>query len=275
MHWQNLKQQAAEYQLPLATVAAEALHLAILEGLFSRTESRAVTFQGGTSIHLLHGGYRFSEDLDFAGEDLHWQAAAALLTRAQSGIEKLVTQILGLGRHEWKLPDEKKAKRIYAAWYAFQPQSERQKFRIKIEFAHYPVYRSQPLAVRSELNLAQRAPLVNGLPAEELLAEKLAAVAGRTYVKGRDLFDLWYFREILKTDIAAEMVQKKFRDYQVNTAASALRQKLKSYSSEALIGEMNRFLPLRYRQLLEKGGYQSVRASAEKAVQEALKAIAK
>ena len=41
MHWQNLKQQAAEYQLPLATVVAEALHLAILEGLFSRAESRA------------------------------------------------------------------------------------------------------------------------------------------------------------------------------------------------------------------------------------------
>ncbi|MEK7727679.1 MAG: nucleotidyl transferase AbiEii/AbiGii toxin family protein [candidate division KSB1 bacterium] len=266
----SLKQTAAEHQLPLATVAVEVLHLAILESLFSRSESRIATFQGGTSIHLLHGGYRFSEDLDFAGADLNWDAAENLLKHAQAGIEKLVMQLLGHGLHEWRLPEKKKPRRIYAAWYAFQPRSERQKFRVKIEFAHYPVYNSQPLPAHSELQVAQRAPLVNGLPPEELMAEKLAAVAGRAYVKGRDLFDLWYFREVLKTAVDVEMVRHKFRDYNVGITPSALRDKLKAYSQDSLAAEMNRFLPARYRRMLEKNGYQLVRASAEQAVQQAL-----
>lgn len=269
MLWQTLKQKAAEYQLPLTTAVSEVLHLAILDGLFSRNESRVATFQGGTSIHLLHGGYRFSEDLDFAGADLNWEAAQNLMTRARTSIEKFVVQLLGVGRHEWRLPEAKKPRRIYVAWYAFQTQGERQKFRIKIEFAHYPVYRSQPLPVHSEFQVAQRAPLINGLPPEELLAEKLAAVAGRAYVKGRDLFDLWYFREILKTPIEAELVQTKFRDYQIDVTKSILRSKLKNYSQDSLIAEMNRFLPARYRQLLEKNGYHPIRASVEKSVQEA------
>jgi predicted nucleotidyltransferase component of viral defense system len=275
MLWRSLHQKAREYQLPLSTVVAEVLHLAVLDGLFSRVESEAATFQGGTSIHLLHGGYRFSEDLDFAGPDLTWAASENLMRSAQNEIEKLVTQLLGVGQNAWRLPQASKGRRIYVAWFAFQPQQVRQKFRVKIEFANYPVYLSQPLPVRSEFDVTQRLSLVNGLPPAELMAEKLAAVAGRTYVKGRDLFDLWFFREVLKTDLDVKVLQKKLRDYHVKITKTALRAKLKSYSPALLVTEMSRFLPLRYRRMLEKDSYHIIRSSATKLIEEAWQTSAK
>ncbi len=269
----TLTQTAAEAKLPLATVAAEALHLAILEGLFNRAESAPANFQGGTAIHLLHGGYRFSEDLDFAGEKLTWEAAETLIAQAQSGIEKLVLLMLGLGRHSWQLPPAKKKRRIYAAWYAFQPQGQQQKFHVKIECAHYPVYQPQPLAVRSPLDVLQRMPLVSGLPARELLAEKIAAVLGRTYVKGRDLFDLWYFREALHTAIEPELLRAKLRDYQVSWTKKAITAKLKSYAHELLAREMRSFLPMPHRRLLERDGFRAIRTSAQKMMNEAMRML--
>jgi predicted nucleotidyltransferase component of viral defense system len=272
MSWQLLKQKAADEQLPFTTVVFEALHLPILEGLFNCPESGVLNFRGGTSIHLLHGGYRYSEDLVFAGNELNWPAAGKLVMQAQSDVEKKVIQLLGVGEHEWKLPNSQKPRRIYVAWYMFLPQGQRQKFRIKIEFAHYPVYQPKPFAVRSELDVIQRLPLVTGLPPVELLAEKIAAVLGRPYAKGRDLFDLWYFREVLHTAIDAELLRKKFHDYHVIATAETKKQKLDGYSPELLAGEMNRFLPVRYRRLVEKNGYDAVRASASQVLDEALSA---
>jgi hypothetical protein len=273
MIWETVRQKAVEYQLPLATVTAEVLHLAILDGLFRSTESEVATFQGGTSIHLLHGGYRFSEVLDFAGADLTRTTAEHLIVGAQTTIEKLVTQYLGVGHHEWKLPDPKKVSSVYAVWYIFQSQHERQKSRVKIEFAHFPVYRPVPLVVRSELDVAERSPLVQGLLPEELLAEKLAAVAGRPFTKGRDLFDLWFFREVLRTPLDTELIQSKISDYQVRFDRKRLREKLQSYSNDLLVTELARFLPFRFRGLLQKDGYRGVRVSAESLLLDACSAL--
>ncbi|MDZ7360499.1 MAG: nucleotidyl transferase AbiEii/AbiGii toxin family protein [candidate division KSB1 bacterium] len=269
MSWQLLKQKAADEQIPFATLVFAALHLPILEGLFNCPESHVLNFQGGTSIHLLHGGYRYSEDLHFAGNELNWAAAEKLVRQAQADVEKMVTQLLGVGEHQWKLPDSRRARRIYVAWYMFLPQGQRQKFRIKIEFAHSPVYRPQPFAVRSELDVIQRLPLVNGLTPAELLAEKIAAVLGRPCSKGCDLFGLWYLHEVLHTAIDAALLQKKIHDYHVVATAETMHQKLDNFSPALLISEMSRFLPVRYRRMVEKNGYDIIRASASRVLDEA------
>lgn len=190
-------------------VVAEVLHLAALEGLFGRPESEILHFQRGTSIHLLYGGYRFSEDLDFAGERLTWTSAKQLVTVARSHIQKLVTQILGPGEHVWKYPQTPQQRKVYTVWYTFRPRDRQQAYRLKMEFAHYPIYQPRSLPIRSEFDLMQRRMLVTGLSSQELLAEKIAAVFGGRYVKGRDLFDLWYLTEILQTDPDPDLVKRK------------------------------------------------------------------
>ncbi len=178
----------------MSVVAAEALHVVILDALFTAPASSAMTFQGGTCIHLVHGGYRFSEDLDFAGQTLDFVAASKLLQQARPAVERMAVAVLGPGDHRWKEP--KQRGRVQSWRYAFTPAGTQQTVRVKVELAQFPVYKPAPLAVRSELDLLQRAPLVNALQPAELLAEKLTAVLGRPYLKGRDLFDLWYLGQV-------------------------------------------------------------------------------
>lgn len=264
-----IKEKAYEQGLPLHTVAVEVLHVILVDVLFSLRQSRVMALQGGTATHLLHGGYRYSEDLDFAGEGLAGEMAAALVQSAQRTTEKYVTQILGSGVPIWKKPPPKAGTRMYTAWFHFRPAEESFTLRVKMEFAQFPVYRVEPLVVHSEMDFLQRAPLINGLSPVELLAEKIAAVAGRRYLKGRDLFDLWYFSEVLQTELDPGLVANKFRDYGVRRDLSARLQQLRAFSAPALSREMERFLPQRHRQLLEKDGFRKVRrlavAVAEKA----------
>jgi len=257
-----LQEKAREQGLPLATVVAEVLHLIALDILFSRPESHKVGLQGGTSIHLLYGGYRYSEDLDFAGEGLDYDLACKLVSRSSSEVEKLTVQMLGVGEASWRFPPPAAGRRVHSFWFYFRPQGGRRKFRLKMEFAGYPVYEPQVLVVRSEFDLLGRLPLVQGLSARELLAEKVSAVAGRPYVKGRDLFDIWYLSEVLGTHLEPRLFERKLRDYGIEISASELKDKLSAYGTEALIREMERFLPLRYRELLGRGGYRTVRQVA-------------
>lgn len=264
-----IKEKAQEQGLPVHTVAVEVLHVILVDVLFSQRQSRVMALQGGTATHLLHGGYRYSEDLDFAGEGLAGEMAAGLVHSAQRTAEKYVTQILGSGDPIWKKPPPKAGSRMYTAWFHFRPAEEGFTLRVKMEFAQFPVYRVEPVAVRSEMDFLQRVPLINGLLPAELFAEKIAAVAGRRYLKGRDLFDLWYFSEVLQTGLDPGLVANKFRDYGVRRDLSARLQQLRAFSAAALSREMERFLPQRHRQLLEKDGFRKVRrlavAVAEKA----------
>ena len=273
MLWSVLQEKAREQGLPFSTVVAEILHLIVLDALFATPESQSICFQGGTCIHLLYGGYRYSEDLDFAGESINPILAKQIITKSQSNIEKTAIQFLGNGKCEWRFPSALKSRRIYATWFHFQPQGKKQKFRVKMEFASYPIYESKVMAVYSDFDVLQRRPLISGLTTEELLAEKITAVAGRPYIKGRDLFDLWYLSEVLGTSIELQLVKSKFQDYQVPQPKLDLEQKLIDFSAKALTAEMERFLPHRYRQQLQEKNYEGIRQVAIDIMKSVIKAF--
>lgn len=265
-----LQEKAQEQGLPLSTVISEVLHLVVLDALFSIPESQVICFQGGTSIHLLYRGYRYSEDLDFAGESITPALVKQLVAKSQSTIEKGAIQFLGQGSYEWRFPSFSGEKRIHAVWFLFRPQTRRQKYRVKLEFALYPTYEPEVLPVQSELDVLQRRPLVTGLSQSELLAEKITAVMGRPYLKGRDLFDLWYLSEVLGTEVDLSMVQEKLRDYRVEVSKSGLEKRLQQLGTEDLTTEMDRFLPGRYRQQLQENDYVRIRNSGIEIVRSAI-----
>lgn len=169
---------AAERGVPLATLLGEVLHVLILDALFSLPESEGVALQGGTCLHLVHGGYRYSEDLDLTGERLDAVLAATLVERARPEVERLTVQVLGPGPVEWKGSRQSEAK-VGTYWFHYLPAGSERKVRVKLDFARYPAYTPVPAAISSELDLLRRRPLVNVLGLEELLAEKLAAALGR------------------------------------------------------------------------------------------------
>lgn len=268
-----LQEKARENGLPFGTMIAEVLHLIVLNALFAVPESQAIRFQGGTSIHLLYGGYRYSEDLGFAGESVTPSGVQRLVARSQSNVEKGIVQYLGPGTLEWRLPEFLRARQIHTVWLLFRPQSRRQKYRLKLEFAEYPTYEPTVLPVQSDLDVLGRRPLVTGLSQRELLAARIAAVTGRSYLKGRDLFDLWYLSEVLGTEVDSSMVRRKLRDYGVDVSKSKLDQRLHQLRTEDFTAEMDRFLPRRYRQQLQEDGYGKIRESAAGTVLRAIGGI--
>ena len=273
--WSVLKEKAAEQGLPLSTVIAEVLHLAALDSIFSLDASQEIAFQGGTCIHLIYGGYRYSEDLDLAGAAINFNLANEIVKKAKPIMEKKIIQILGEGEFKWHYPSQFKRHRNYAYWLSFLPADHPHKYRLKIEFACFPVYKTKILPVLSELDLLQRRPLVVALTPEELLAEKVAAILGRSYLKSRDIFDLWYLTEIIRAPLNDELIQKKLKDYDVPWSEARLRQRLAEIGSQSLGTEMSRFLPKRYRQQISRDNYDLLRHRAREVLREVKKMLSR
>lgn len=271
--WTSLHDKATEQGLPLSTVVAEIMHLTALDALFSLPESQQICFQGGTCIHLLHGGYRYSEDLDFAGSYIDQEFTRKIIEKSQSSVEKGMLQLLGQGESEWKSPRKMPNPRVFTYWYLFRPQGSRFKFRLKIEFGQYPIYEPKVYPVLSNLDLFNKKTLVMGATPKELFIEKVIAVIGRPYFKGRDLFDIWYLDEVLKTTRDGTLLAKKLSDYGEQPVWEPLEEKLRSTSPSLLANEMKRFLPQRYRRQLEASGYREIRESALGAVKSALSSV--
>jgi predicted nucleotidyltransferase component of viral defense system len=265
-----LRERAAADGLPLSVVAAEVLHVILLDALFAHPGSGLMAFQGGTCLHLVHGGYRYSEDLDLAGRALDAEAARQIIGRVRPEVEKLSIQVLGAGEHAWKVPS--RPGRIAAYWYHFTPVESGQRIRIKVELAQFPTYEPKVLPVRSELDLLRRRPLVCALQPAELLAEKVAAVLGRRYLKGRDLFDLWYLDAVLQASLDGELLRRKLVDYGVEASPQRARSRVAAAGAADLAAEMDRFLPQRYREQLGTGGYPAIRRQAQQVLEGAARA---
>lgn len=266
-----LRDRAAAEGLPLAIVAAESLHVVLLDALFAHAESEAMAFQGGTCLHLVHGGYRYSEDLDLAGRGLDEEAASRIVGRARPEVERLAVQVLGQGEADWKPPRTRG--RVTTSWFHFTPEATGQRIRVKIELARFPVYHGAVLPVRSPLDLLERRPLVTALPPGELLAEKVTAVLGRPYLKGRDLFDLWFLDAVLGTPLDPELLRRKLDDYDVGPEPDEARERLAAVAAAELETEMGRFLPRRQRTQLGKEGYSVIRERAREVLERAVRAV--
>jgi len=260
-----LRERAAAEGLPLAIVAAESLHVILLDALFAHPDSDVMAFQGGTCLHLVHGGYRYSEDLDLAGRNLDGDTAARIVDRARPEVERLAVQVLGQGEHGWKPPRTRG--RVSTHWFHFTPQATSQRIRVKIELARFPTYHAAVLPVRSPLDLLERRPLVTALPPSELLAEKVTATLGRRYLKGRDLFDLWFLDAVLQTALDRDLLRRKLDDYAVVVSRAQVQERLAAVAAADLEAEMDRFLPRRQRSQLGGQGYRVVRDRAREVLE--------
>ncbi|MFO7867098.1 MAG: nucleotidyl transferase AbiEii/AbiGii toxin family protein [Candidatus Aminicenantes bacterium] len=273
MIWEDVRERAKEEGVPVNSVVGEVLHLVVLEVLFSLPESQIICFQGGTSLHLLYGGYRYSEDLGFAGEEINAPSVKKLMDKSKFNIEKNIIQFLGRGRFRWKYPADPGRKKVFVYGLNFQPQEMRRVFRVKMEFGGYPVYRVKVIPVKSDFDIMHRRPLVNGLTPDELMAEKVTAVAGRPYLKERDIFDLWFMSEVLDQKMDISLVAKKFKDYRISWNDAEMKKKLERIESANMEAEMKRFLPQRFRHQLSRDDYAMIKHSASTVMDEAANAV--
>jgi len=231
--------------LPLDRVVREELQRLILRYLSERRFFVDGVFQGGTSIRLVYGGTRFSEDLDFVLRPGR--------TIAGLNLPGLLQDLPSFMRREVPFADrptvkEQKAEAMFVRYRCrVELESPVGGLVINLEFSGVPSRSLRPYILRSDM--VDVAIVVED--ESEILVDKLVALALRPYVKGRDIWDTWFLtheRHVAAPETGA--VVAKAADYGTTLVelTSRVRQNKTSIETvglSALDAEMKRFLPIR------------------------------
>lgn len=252
---------------------SELLQVLLLDTLYSASGSHQVVFQGGTALRWIYGGSRFSEHLDFV-TDLPRGRIESLVEKTRSKTGLACTAQFGPGRLELQL----KAGREEAlkALCVYRPIAQRERIAVKLEFerlsANQPLDRTRHilrdlpavsgLMTAGQLVLPYTSSIVVVETPEEILSDKIRALYERTYIKGRDIFDLWWLVSRLHVKPSWPMVQKKLLMYREEFKAARKpdyfqRRFSRSEIRDALESDLPRFIPSNVLAVYREEGYDS------------------
>jgi len=248
---------ATDHDVPVRN--AELLQIHLLDNLYSLAGSEHITFQGGTAIRWLHGGMRFSEDLDFVTHNTP-DILNDLLVRLGPRIRNACIAQFGPG----VLEQTSKGKRPEAvkAFFVFRPQDRRERIAVKVEFemlaaGHKPqqehrVLRDLPSIARiiasGRLSLPYSSSIIVAETPSQILADKVRALYERNYLKGRDLYDIWWLHSKTGVSVSWELVRETFSLYRAPFTAARSWNFFQKKGSEhelnsALRTNLSRFIP--------------------------------
>jgi len=242
----TLRRRAEDEQLPLRVILKEALQVYSLAALYSHPALNHITFQGGTCLRLVYHGPRYSEDVDFV-TSLNSEEMSVLFDATQKEIARLAPFFEG----EVTMRVQKSTAEIVRWKLYYRAEREQDSTSISLEFAPYPAYTGRVAVLAPPTDMpALPLVVVRAESMEEIMADKVVAIAGRRYVKGRDIFDLWWLKG-KGIIVDAALVEKKLADYKV--PPERLEKNLTAIKPEAVRREMENFLPRRYQvQLLRE-----------------------
>jgi predicted nucleotidyltransferase component of viral defense system len=241
----KIEERSKQLQTSHENVLREELQKCILYILSEMEFFKDGVFQGGTALRIVYQNFRFSEDLDFVFQtkDSH----------GFNAIEKKVVKIpvevnkwfpfLSVTEGKW----QKKSLSLRRYHFKVTSDSLHSTLLLQLEFANIPShfnkivpihYEMYPFPIRVETE-------------EEILMDKVIAFGLRAYLKGRDLWDLYYLvnlRKIsIKSDIFTSTILHKASDYgfSLDTFHHKFNQNLellKREGSSILNVEMKRFM---------------------------------
>lgn len=248
---EHIRQTAREEQVSPALVFKEQVQWVILDYLFKKGLFAHLVFQGGTAIRLVYQGVRYSEDLDFVlkqKDRAFFDGIEAQLAALPAHVEKHLPMIGGA-----QLKTQRSAGILQRFALIIEADFLNAKDKTNIEIADVPCYEPRTLLLRHEA--LSMAPAVAVESAREILSDKIIAFAARPYIKGRDLWDVFFITDTLKESADAKvlsMVESKIQDYGLNRGEfpDRIRDKVQSLQPDGariLHEEMDRFLPEAYR----------------------------
>ena len=190
-------------------------------------------------MHFFYGNPRFSEDLDFVIRKKH----SFDLTKQKTKIQKFVSNVFPFIQGV-KITFQKNDKEMQRLILVTISDVLEQKLRIHLELAYVPSYLNQPKI----LDYPPLNPAVRVKDSSEILADKITALGRRPYLKGRDIWDIYFLIVEKHLSIAWDLVFKKGNDYGSKPKALkegllAASKKIKQDGNSVLSNEMSRFLP--------------------------------
>ena len=184
---------------------AEMAQLLMLAGLAesSKWEAKDLVFHGGTSLHMGWASPRFSEDLDFLlNKDLLKEMSKTMVDVVKQMQRHLLRLDPGL-RVELK---DKSTSRMGRFNISLSKDGIIGKSMVKSEFwgvddAYLQAYRATPRLpiipqgmrdAQMVVRLRAQLPMAT---LDSVFCDKLVAMAGREYIKWRDIFDVWWISQ--------------------------------------------------------------------------------
>lgn len=251
----RLAEYAPQNEVEQENLLQETMQHYVLASLSNADFFSNALFHGGTCLHIFHRMPRFSEDLDFLLKapfrEFCWQPFLHRVRQdcSQEGIrfEAIDKTKAGTAVKKAFLKTDSIGQILYLE-LPFH-RHKRMKLRIKLEIDTNP-----PAGSGSEtvyLNFPRVAPVaVQALPSG--FATKLHALLCRTYVKGRDWYDLiWYVARQVKPDLnllANALIQQgpwagNEVDVTLDWLCQHLQQKIDAIDWDQAKNDVQRFLP--------------------------------
>lgn len=198
-------------------VLQEEVQKAILTSLSREEAFNSIVIQGGTCLRLFYNSKRFSEDLDFI------LRADSNAYDMRSHVEGIRSFLLTNFPFFVSVTADVKVDRNDFQKIVLKIDGERRihYVRIHLETAFVPSWDHTLDVLRFQLYDS----LVRIQALEELLAEKIHAFLSRSYLKGRDLWDMHYLFDKKGVTIPWQAVIKRSQAYG-DLAPSSLRKRL-------------------------------------------------
>ncbi len=255
------------------------LQLILLHTLYSQSGSDQLIFQGGTALRWIYGGQRASEDLDFVSS-MPPSQFKKLLNQALPQTRHLALSQFGMGAFEEK--PRHASLGSFRTFILFRPNTQREKINVRIEVEQNqsnqsPAQRKIPMMdcpsvfnVMKEglLTLPYSSSILVVETPEEILTDKLRALYERPYLKGRDLYDLWFLHSMLGARTHLEQLDRKLKSYVrpfrvTQKATFFLKKESKKQLLDTLETDLRRFLPLSVYKVLETSNFAPIFQSIE------------
>ncbi|MFH1982747.1 MAG: nucleotidyl transferase AbiEii/AbiGii toxin family protein [Pseudomonadota bacterium] len=231
----------------------------LLDTLYALSGSERIIFQGGTALRWVYGGNRFSEDLDFV-TPLPLRNIQSLLATLAGRMKNACIAQFGPGTAEMKPKTGRESS--LKAFYVYRPNNQRERIAVKMEFERLAggalpesrrhILRDLPhvpgLIAAGRLVLPYTSSILVVETAEEILSDKIRALFERKFLKGRDVYDLWWLSTQMSVHVSRPLVERKMGLYQ---AVFTPERDLSSFQDviaadalqEALRTDLPRFIP--------------------------------
>lgn len=197
----------------------DALQVAVLEALIAsrRWQPGELLFQGGTALHLVHGSPRFSEDLDFLISSSIDLANVTDRVRDRLAGARWLPAQASLTVKKAKVDHNPHAFDVTIGGPAIIGA-----VRVKVELWQSPETALQGLQMRVT-QVRDRSGVqafVPALTAGEIFADKVFALAARSYLKPRDVFDIDWLVDRGESTCSAEDLHARLAIYPNMTHAA-------------------------------------------------------
>lgn len=176
---------SGELKIDITQIVREYWEIIFLKGLFESTYGKYLIFKGGTTLRLVYGSPRFSEDLDF------------LLTKdiLRNRFERFIKELV-VPYKEVSLTDVAEKYYTYLSEFKITQNYLSMPFRIKIEISKR-VLKNYDYELRLiSLPASPYQVIGNVAKLEQIYKDKLDCVKGRA--KPKDVFDVWFLCQKLK-----------------------------------------------------------------------------